>query len=178
MRSGLLIEATTLPDVFRLHAIKRTGRLGWSNAEGAASSVKLIRHSKPDKSGRSPLRWEVADCVDVDRLISASMKPSRTEKRIPEDEEVLALFPQEIEGDNPEHWLMTTDDLKLKFKELRLSKNDVAPLMTKLVRAGKLELIPKPKKGKCYALPAIEAEYQKATESVVQSSTKTTQTTG
>lgn len=178
MRSGLLIEATTLPDLFRLHAIKRTGRLGWSNAEGTASSVKLIRHSKPDKSGRSPLRWEVADCIDVERLTAASVKPSRTEKRIPADDEVLALFPQEMEGDNPEHLLMTTEDLKLKFKELGLSKNDVAPLMTKLVRAGKLELIPKPKNGKCYALPAIAAEYRRATASVVQPSTKTTRTTG
>jgi hypothetical protein len=178
MRSGLLIEATTLPDLFRLHAIKRTGRLGWSNAEGEASSVKLIRHSKPDKSGRSPLRWEVADCVDVERLTAASVKPSRTEKRIPADDEVLALFPQEIEGDNPEHWLMTTADLQLKFKELRLSKNDVAPLMKNLVKAGKLELIPKSSNGKCYALPAIAAEYRRATASVVQPSTKTTRTTG
>jgi len=178
MRSGLLIEATALPDLFRLHAIKRMGRLGWSNAEGAASSEKLIRHSMPDKSGRSPLRWEIADRVDSERLATANVKPSGTERRIPADEEILALFPMKIEGDNPELWLMTTDDLKLKFKELRLSKNDVAPLMKNLVKAGKLELIQKRRNGKCYALPSIAAEYRRVTTSVVQSSTETIQTTG
>lgn len=178
MRSGLLIEATALPDLFRLHAIKRMGRLGWKNGEGEPASVKLIRHSKPAMFGPSPLRWEIAEKDDVERLNKATLKPSGTQRRIPDEEEVLALFPQEIEGDSPEHWLMTTDDIKLKFKERGFSKNDVAPLMKNLVRAGKLELIPKPRNGKCYALPSVAAEYRRATAPVVESSPETTPTTG
>jgi hypothetical protein len=163
MRSGLMIEATDLPDLFRLYAIKRMGRLGWKNVEGGPASLKLIRHSKPAMFGPSPLRWEIADQEDLERLTKATVKPSGRHRRIPEEEEVLALFAQEIEGDNPEHWLMTTDDLKLKFKERGFSKNDVAPLMKNLVKAGKLTLILKPRNAKCYALPAIAAEYQTAT---------------
>jgi hypothetical protein len=163
MRSGLFIKATDLPDVFMLHVTKRMGRLGWRNAEGEASSTMLIRHSKRAKEGTLSLRWEIADHEDIERLTKATVKPSGTQRRIPDDEEVLALFPQVCEGDNPEDWLMTTDDLKLKFKERGFSKNDVAPIMKNLVKAGKLALILKPRNAKCYALPAIAAEYQTAT---------------
>lgn len=163
MRSGLLIEATNLPDLFRLHVTKRASRMGWKNVEGSPVSVKLIRHSKPQMFGVSPLRWEMADQEDVERLAKAKIKPSKAEKRIPQDEEILAWFPTETDGDNPARWLLTTEELKLKFKENGFSKNDLAALMERLVKEGRVERIVKARNGKCYALPSIAAKYRRLT---------------
>ncbi len=154
------------------------GRLGWTNAEGTAAAVKLIRHSKPTTFGPSSLRWEMADQEDVERLAKAKIKPSKAEKRIPQDGEILAWFPTETDGDNPDRWLLTTEELKLKFKENGFSKNDLAALMDRLVKEGRVELIKKRKNAKFYALPEIAKEYHRATASVVQLSSGTTRTTG
>ena len=89
------------------------------------------------------------------------VEPSGTQRRIPNEDEVLAMFPQEIKGDNPERWLLTTEELKLKFKENGFSKNDLAALMDRLVKAGKIELIRKRHNAKFYALPEIAKKYHR-----------------
>jgi hypothetical protein len=73
-RAGLLIQATLLPELFRLFATKRGKRLGWKLENGKPTIFKLIRHARLPVTfnplGPLPaLRWEVADEDDRARLL-------------------------------------------------------------------------------------------------------------
>jgi len=115
MRSGVMIESTIEADLFRLVAVKKGNRLGWSESCGGAPS-KLIRHAKSKSNAPASLRWEFADSADVERLKAAREKHADKDCSKPDETQLLSIFPMDF-GDDPRNGLLNSNQVKDAFEK-------------------------------------------------------------
>lgn len=121
MRAGLMLEATPIEGIFRLYATKRGTRIGWSDADGKAAFMKLIRYARPQKEDgdSTPLRWEFADENDIQALQAATSK--KKESKACSAEAFLKHLP---EGGRGKDSCVTASQLSYRLTSARLCSKD------------------------------------------------------
>lgn len=115
-RAVLAIQNTSARGIFKLHAAKRSGRIGWKDASGARVYEKLIAHAK--EPGR--IHWRECD----ESELPTKGRPKNQSKRA----KVLALLPA--------HGLTNPEWEELADKEESIPRSTYREIRDELSESG------------------------------------------